>query len=216
MRNLLGSGNGHLADTPPNGDFARYVEDMVERQARALAGGQQMTPVPRQAVPTRAQTRAAELRPPPPGVQAPKSSDRTPAAQTAVKTAAGVGAKTTTHTTAPTMTHTTAPTMTPTTAPTMTPTTAHTVALDAWEDMRPTEDKSASPPMPGSGLKIPPFFLFMAVIVLFGISSVFGVSTAWPFLILLWLYAMARLARKTFGSLLGRKPGGSPQRKQFK
>ena len=38
MRNLPGSGNGHLADTPRNGDFARYVEDLVAQQAKALSG----------------------------------------------------------------------------------------------------------------------------------------------------------------------------------
>ncbi|QIL81279.1 formate dehydrogenase accessory protein FdhE [Diaphorobacter sp. HDW4A] len=170
MRNLLGSGSGHLADTPPNGDFARYVEELVARQAKALAGGQHITPVPRQpAAPippqsTRAQTRAAELRKPPVAAQTDK-------------------------------------------------TTARTVSLDSWDDIQQALKKDASPPMPGGGFKIPPFFLFMAVIVLIGAASYFGLDATWPVFILFWLFVLSRMVRTVLGAFRGSKPGQPPQRK---
>jgi len=48
MRQIFGNAPAHPADTPPDGDFARYVEALVERQARALAGGQQIAQVSQQ------------------------------------------------------------------------------------------------------------------------------------------------------------------------
>ena len=170
MRHLPGSGNGHLADTPRNGDFARYVEDLVAQQAKALAGGQQMTPVPRQqpkppAQPTRAQARAAELRTPP------------------------VGA-----------------------TPQNVKTTARTVALDSWEDQQ-EKLKDGAPPMPGKGFKIPPFLIFMVVIVVLGATSQFGIDVTWPVFILFWLYVLSRMVRSVIGAFRGGKPGQPPQRK---
>ena len=169
MRNLPGSGNGHLADTPRNGDFARYVEDLVAMQAKTLAGGQQMTPVPKQqpkpsAQPTRAQARAAELRQPPVGT------------------------------------------------PQNVKTTARTVALDSWEDLQ-EKLKEGAPPMPGKGFKIPPFLIFMAVIVVLGATSQFGIDVTWPVFILFWLYVLSRMVRSVIGAFRGGKPGQPPQRK---
>ena len=168
MRNLSGSGNGHLADTPRNGDFARYVEDLVAMQAKALAGGQQMTPVPKQtkpsAQPTRAQARAAELRQPPVGT------------------------------------------------PQNVKTTARTVALDSWEDLQ-EKLKEGAPPMPGKGFKIPPFLIFMVVIVVLGATSQFGIDVTWPVFILFWLYVLSRMVRSVIGAFRGGKPGQPPQRK---
>ncbi len=83
MRNLTGSGYGSLAQTPPDGDFARYVDELVAQQSRALSGGQKMMPVPGKAAPaksnapaTRAQTRAAELRQPQPAAQTVRGSQK--------------------------------------------------------------------------------------------------------------------------------------------
>ena len=47
MQNPFSLSRHSKADTPPNGDFAKYVEDLVAQQAKALSGGQQMTALPR-------------------------------------------------------------------------------------------------------------------------------------------------------------------------
>ena len=47
MQNPFSPSRHSKADTPPNGDFAKYVEDLVAQQAKALSGGQQMTALPR-------------------------------------------------------------------------------------------------------------------------------------------------------------------------
>lgn len=46
MRNLFESAQLLHGGTPPNGDFARYVEELVEQQSKALGEGQQAASQP--------------------------------------------------------------------------------------------------------------------------------------------------------------------------
>ena len=182
---IFGSGKGHPADTPANGDFARYVEDLVARQAKSLAGGQQMTQVVRQPAttsavsaasaasrhaaapvqqPTRAQTRAAELRQAPPGMS-PKVS-----------------------------------------------TTARTGTPESWETLQQVLHEEDSTTRSGR-FRIPPFLIFMVVIVLFGAASQFDFNWAWPLFILVWVLILSRIVRSVVGALGGKKPGAPLQRK---
>ena len=91
-------------------------------------------------------------------------------------------------------------------------TTARTVALDSWEDLQ-EKLKDGAPPMPGKGFKIPPFLIFMAVIVVLGATSQFGIDVTWPVFILFWLYVLSRMVRSVIGAFRGGKPGQPPQRK---
>lgn len=182
MRNTFGSTSQQLADTPPNGDFARYVEDLISQQAKALSGGQQIAPLGQSRAPskrpaqaaepiTRAQTRAAELkRPQVPTMQVPQ----TPVPKTQATTGSAV--------------------------------------LDSWADIGQAVKTEGAAPLTRS-FKLPPLLIFLAVIVLIGATSHFGVDATWPILILVWVFVLARIARSVFGSFLGSKPGGTQQRK---
>ncbi len=148
-RNIFGASAQHPADTPPDGDFARYVENLVEQQSRALSGGQHMAPL---AGSPRAAARAS----------APDALK----AGTRARARDDIGN-----------------------------------ALNSENTQRPAR------------LRIPPFFLFMSVIILLGVTAAGGRGWTWPFFILVWLYVLWRVARAVFSLLAGGKSVRRPQRK---
>lgn len=180
MRNPLFPAVRSGADTPPNGDFAKYVDDLVALQARHLSGGQQMTQL--NTTHARERTRAkpsqlAQTAPMPGSLGKPParvSVQRSPGATAApAKTSGQVGEAT---------------------------------ISELWETARsklPTDALS----VPGK-FRIPPFWIYIGVILLIGASSYFDFDGVWPFFILIWLFVLGRVARsviKTVGNAAGKR-----------